>query len=488
MDAKVFQELDSDALCEIVDMLDEDVKDILVQLESLSHEEVAARLVEKSDAKTLHEVRTTIFRAAMDKVDYCLSQIAGARSKAGYEISPGDSNLIDKAERMFKSITPKDMINRKCMSKLTNDIIELLLFACGNNRFPLTVMRANGAPNGDRGALGTLSSDVVECLQRLTRKIVEETDDGKHEKSASPNAGTSQIDNSAVGDVQPSADDEGDSDEDEDEWEVRSVTELAIEMEERNLCADLVSYTPDKRGSYSPPDLVVEPPLIPANNTTEQTNDYDKCGTSSEDMNVQSREYINEGSLSAEQCDDISTVDSAVGSEGALMSLTSPSKCDHGGAEGQQLQEQTHQVAVDKADVMKAIPSPEKSRVDDESPRDCVPSDANLVDNMYEVAPTNQGEEPQPRGEPPIDSDTAAGNPEIISAPAIRVTVTVGDISTVIDLSEYANMSSRSTRAQASREGRTKERGKQNAECKECDCRLDAMSRRVSELEEDCGE
>ena len=168
MDGVFLRSADFGPISEIIDALDPEIGIVLEQLHERSRRDIESELVRDFDLKVLLETRTTIFRMAMDKVDCCLSEVAKAQAIATFVPNLKETKLIVKANKLFRSITPRDMVNRKSAKKAVTDIIELIAYVCREKaKFPVAVMRtkAKGARHKSQGGIG---SDDIECLQRIS--------------------------------------------------------------------------------------------------------------------------------------------------------------------------------------------------------------------------------------------------------------------------------------------------------------------------------
>ena len=142
MDARFSAPLDLSAIKDILDMMDPDIKEIVMQLDGKQPKDVVEELMARADAKILRETRIMIFRAAMDRIDLCLTQVIQARENRTFDDQDRDDAIVRKAEKLFKSLTPHDLINRRCVKKLVCDMMDLLYFVAGQNvRFPMSMLK-----------------------------------------------------------------------------------------------------------------------------------------------------------------------------------------------------------------------------------------------------------------------------------------------------------------------------------------------------------
>ena len=172
MDADFFRRVDFGPISGCLDSLDPEIGLVLEQLTEKDREDVEDELFEVFELKALLESRTTVFRIAMDKVDLCLSQVAMARDLESFVPSENEANLIDKANKLFRKLSPKDMINRKCSKRAIKDILDLLAFIGDDNvAFPVMIMRTktNGCA---RKPIGGVSVDDMVCLQHLSELMI----------------------------------------------------------------------------------------------------------------------------------------------------------------------------------------------------------------------------------------------------------------------------------------------------------------------------
>ena len=483
MDAKVFAEVDTEALDEIVVTLDPSIGDILVRLKREEPKGIAEELAKGADLKALHVARIAFFRTALDKVDYCLSRIAKAREEEKCEISGYDENLIGKAEEMFRSLKPQDMINRKCKIKLSNDITDITLFACGGaDRFPIGMMRANGTPNGSRGAFGTLSSEAIDCIRRLTHLIErnEENDENAVDERnyTTDNKDTDSITEKAAESVSDKSAN-SDSDGEENVWEIRSIAEMALELEERGLCAELVAYSPETLGKAT---------LRDANEKESGVtlDEYNVNAAASESTRRETEPRVNPGIVNMRSSKDIGEItENEVNPPFILINDVAMETADEPVNTYRAIDDDTEEMT--EAPLGPVVPCVGKRHsVDGGDSRESSGNRDNRNANNTRWGFTRANEEhPQNARVPPADTLPPGTQDDHTQSPAIKVTVSVGEISTVIDLSDYTSMASRKNRTMANHEGRPREKVKQSDGCKECDYRFDAMARRVSNLEEE---
>ena len=145
MDATFFLALEFDAISEVIISIEPSLKVILMQLESRDPEDVINEVLKNSDLNQMRNARMSAIRAAMDKVDHCLGQVAMLKSQDKENATP-EYEVIRKAEDMYKNLVPQDMISRRCMKNMTNDFMELLYFIAGKRvSFPIAII--NTFPN-----------------------------------------------------------------------------------------------------------------------------------------------------------------------------------------------------------------------------------------------------------------------------------------------------------------------------------------------------
>ena len=173
MDASFFVGLEVEEFEEVLSALDQDMGDVLRQLNSRKVREVTDDLDSRFSMKVLTETRTSLFRVAMDRVDHCLSQVAKAREDGELILSQKDEDTVSRADKLFRTLEPKVMINRKCTSKLANDVMELLLFDCGGrNDFPTGMLRA--VPSTNSGLSTGVTPNDILCLKRVASIILDD--------------------------------------------------------------------------------------------------------------------------------------------------------------------------------------------------------------------------------------------------------------------------------------------------------------------------
>ena len=182
MDACFPAPLETGNIMDVLMSIDQEMRDILTGKDGRKSDEITDEMVEKIDMKMLRETRATVFRAAMDKVDHCLTLVTQACELRTYEITEREEALATKAERMFRNMTPQDMINRRCAKKMSRDIMEILYFVSGQRRkFPASVMKDLAAltveqePVGDEMFYTAEYSQIErnECLNIMEQRFVE---------------------------------------------------------------------------------------------------------------------------------------------------------------------------------------------------------------------------------------------------------------------------------------------------------------------------
>ena len=173
MDDVFLPEESQETIKEVCGTLDTEIAEGLWQICSKERKEFEDELLVRFDHKTLKEIRVKVFRAALDKVDLCLSHVARARTR-----SPDDTDIDDdtvhKADSLLRVLTPQDMINRRCVDKLATDIAELLKFIANEKaEMPTGMIKAATADV----PLGRDLKRAVECIQRIvTAEIISMND------------------------------------------------------------------------------------------------------------------------------------------------------------------------------------------------------------------------------------------------------------------------------------------------------------------------
>ena len=165
MAADVSASAEYDTICDVLRSMSPEICAVLCQIRSLDHDELITKLVECANFKMLMDNRSTVFRAAMDKVDLCLSQVAKARAENVYSVTEVEEEMIKRAESLLRSLTPKDMIQRKSMKKVADDIVDLLEFTLAENaNFPARMIRTG---NNKQGTVKPQQDSIVEALAHL---------------------------------------------------------------------------------------------------------------------------------------------------------------------------------------------------------------------------------------------------------------------------------------------------------------------------------
>ena len=163
MDAVFLPEESRETLKDVFEMLDPEMGDALWLMCRMERREFEEELCTKFDVKSLKEIRVKVFRAALDKVDICLSQIARART-INPDLQDIDEERVQKADALLRVLTPQDMINRRCIKKLVFDIADLLTFIAREKaEFPSGMIKTSTADP----SLGDDIKDAVECIQMI---------------------------------------------------------------------------------------------------------------------------------------------------------------------------------------------------------------------------------------------------------------------------------------------------------------------------------
>ena len=178
MDAVFLPEESREVLKDVFEMLEPEVGDVLWLMCRMDRKGFEDELCSKFDVKAMKEIRIKIFRAALDKVDLCLSQVARART-----INSGspcvDYENVHKADNLLRVLTPQDMINRRCTKKLVADISDLLVFiAHEKSEFPVGMIKGATADI----PLGRDFKNAIECIQMIVTTDTgtdEHTDDNQ---------------------------------------------------------------------------------------------------------------------------------------------------------------------------------------------------------------------------------------------------------------------------------------------------------------------
>ena len=168
MAADFFSEANDEMILEILNAVDPEMRDILSLFSRVSTTELTEKLIGVGDMKFLMKTRTTIFRAAMDKVDLCLSQVAKARDDNLCYMHEDEVAMIEKAEQWLKRLAPTDMIQRKCKKKATGDIIDLMTFASGIEEcFPVRMLRPTGFFNSTANPHESSIAEAIAYVQHI---------------------------------------------------------------------------------------------------------------------------------------------------------------------------------------------------------------------------------------------------------------------------------------------------------------------------------
>ena len=165
MAADFFAEGDDGDIFGVLSAVSPAMRDILCQVDREDRDNLVEKLVETANMKMLTDNRTIMFRAAMDKVDLCLSQVAKARADNICSLTEIEEEMIERAETMLRNLTPADMIQRKCIRRLSNDIMDLMMFTRSDDAsFPPKMLR-NGVKK--KGTVNPRESSVTEAIAHL---------------------------------------------------------------------------------------------------------------------------------------------------------------------------------------------------------------------------------------------------------------------------------------------------------------------------------
>ena len=168
MAADFSSEIDSGVIMEILSSVDPEIRDILCQIDRLTTSEITEKLAERFDTKILLKTREALFRAAMDKIDLCLSQVAKARDENLHEMTEDEEAMIAKAEQLLRGLTPKDMIQRKCLKKLIGDIMDIMTFTGGSEKeFPVRMLRPSTTFMRETNSHESSIAEAIAYLQHV---------------------------------------------------------------------------------------------------------------------------------------------------------------------------------------------------------------------------------------------------------------------------------------------------------------------------------
>ena len=147
MDASFLPVLDYGAITDVIGSLEPDVRSILGQLEAHKSCEVFEEVLKRCDLGQMRNARMSVFRAAMDKVDQCLNQAAILKGQDNETTTEVELEIIKKAEELYRSLKPSDMISRRCVKNMTSDLFELLFFVAGRRvEFPTSIIKTLPSP------------------------------------------------------------------------------------------------------------------------------------------------------------------------------------------------------------------------------------------------------------------------------------------------------------------------------------------------------
>ena len=176
MAADFFSVSDCDAISEVIAEMDPEIHKILSQVGRAKQDKLVDDLIRASNMKSLREIRISLFRAAMDKVDLCLSLVAKAHDESAYTLSEQEERMFNEAESLLRALIPKDMIQRKCIKKLSIDVIDLVTFISSSKRsFPVKMMRASSMiinTKNSQGDVNDTPTEVIACLQQIADSLI----------------------------------------------------------------------------------------------------------------------------------------------------------------------------------------------------------------------------------------------------------------------------------------------------------------------------
>ena len=502
MAADFFAVVTDEAISEIMSAVDPDIRDILCQVGRVKQDVIVKELIASSDVKRLLNVRCTIFRAAMDRVDFCLSQVAKALYDNECDLSSEQEKMIEKAESLLRSLVPKDMIQRKCIKRLSNDILDLLYFAGGSDVcFPTNVLKASAANGSSINPHEAATARAISCLQHVANSIRdahgEESDDWKSDSDMEDtNAEISMVDNGTI-DLRALME--------KNPYEVLrydgcmstsedSESSEALEEEENgadDLNEEVSKQSDEMNGDISEGedagDLHDE-----ENETNSRGNDgYDGEESSMECMQVQV--MSGNGTMNNLQGEDGHDVN-IYGRESVGESCNVIPKMAGGGAGGVDT-DKSGEVQIDNE---RGIAPGYPGELIGDSIESLIGHETNAAGDSTGVAGSNNhasgdqsncsesaeqagSEDVQCRAKPNSDSLPSKADKSVTVWAPIKVTVKVGDFVAEVEVPMGSEMASRSNRVVGS--GRSGDGGI-GCGCKECGDRFEAQDRRIGLLEE----
>ena len=200
MDDVFLPEESLEIIKDVCGTLDPEIAKVLWQICSKERKEFEDELLVRFDHKTLKEIRVKVFRAALDKIELCLSHVARARTRSPDDTDI-DDDIVHKADSLLRVLTPQDMINRRCVDKLATDIAELLKFIANEKaEMPTGMIKAATADV----PLGRDLKRAVECIQRIVTAEIYSMNDNiesiEGDQPTSPNGETSDAEYEDAGD------------------------------------------------------------------------------------------------------------------------------------------------------------------------------------------------------------------------------------------------------------------------------------------------
>ena len=521
MAADFCAEENDEVISEILSALDPEMRDILSSVGRANRCELMDKLVRSADMKVLSKTRDSVFRAAMDKVDLCLSQVAKARDHNTCSFTTAEEAMIEKSEQLLKCLTPDDMTQRRCIKKLSGDIVDLMNFAGGKEeKFPAKMLRHVSTFIHKTNSQDSSISEALAFLQHaagLSQECFGPTIDlfeSGHEKVGVNSGECSDL---AISRATYGGNDEGvmaDTDGHQVHLEmpgntdntsdlVGTVTEKRDDLEQAqcsllhtdgesdndNQCENGVGFA---SGSPTPTVMNVAPGESPS---MEQGSPHDS---------VIRAHFGHETEISV--CDpedghisETSSVSNAISPSTISGQTNKVSMSDHDISNPTGLPQgiiSEHEASVGRcahANEPPSAPTPvtiglnidEKSAAARESvchansfaTYTC--SEPEL--NQSKQTPESERVGASSRRDVPLPAHCTESFPNF---PKITISIAFGDFSAVLDIADYVKMAGRSDRDKSRMNDMAHVQTKQRDECRRCDARMDAQDRRIDVLED----
>ena len=527
--------------------LDPEIRDILCLYGRAECDDLVDKLAGCADMKVLMKTRDSIFRAAMDKVDLSLSLVAKARDDDTCSFTPDEESMIEKAEYLLKCLTPNDMIQRKCIRKLSGDIMNLMIFTCGSEEdFPAKILRHVSTFTHKMGAQDSSITEAIAFLQHvagLTQCGPDIPDD-----LVTPRGGTLGINTGECSDLSISRDTFGGNDEcvmadpsptaheithhsedhvdnaksnssseDESEESTRKTEAPATECNPE--CVVMTNDPTDRhvnmRGQ-SEDNSGIE--LMQGVNSPGRNGDINQRlpQVSTTGTQISSMMECSERAAEEESTPELKTPpithSTTTGANletkmynsfianpiGSIFDLPEPTEPDDHGRYSLNptgnpygVSHEQHLHTDGKADANEPTPSPVCEMIGVEPDN---MSESTCHANQYAQRVQSESELGHSRQDPQVVNVTSgihvgernfdSQTESVPNFPDIKISISFGNFSAVLDIADCMKMDGKSDKDKGWSNSRTREPTKQPDECRRCETRMDAQDRRIDDLED----